>query len=108
MFDQVIRDSAWAHHSHRGWTTLASFTLQALSLSLLFLAPLIYPQGLPKLLLTEYLVAPAAPAGPQPAAPAAPHTNPSAASNMSGHTLLAPGVVPRQIAQIHESAGQPA
>jgi protein TonB len=42
-------ESTWDRSARRGWTTLASFTLQACGLSLLLLIPLIAIQGPPKL-----------------------------------------------------------
>src|SRR6266478_4743162 len=42
-------ESNWDHSARRGWTTLASFTMQALALSLLLLIPLLVIQGPPKL-----------------------------------------------------------
>ena len=42
-------ESNWDHSARRGWTTLASFTMQALGLSLLLLIPLLVIQGPPKL-----------------------------------------------------------
>ena len=29
MFADLLSDSGWSNHSHRGWTTLISFALQA-------------------------------------------------------------------------------
>ncbi len=42
-------ESTWDQSARRGWTTFASFTLQACGLSLLLLIPLIAIQGPPKL-----------------------------------------------------------
>jgi protein TonB len=105
MFDEIlVCDSAWANRGHRGWTTLASFAAQALALSLLLLLPLIYTQGLPKLALTEYLIAPAAPPGAPPASEVRPRPANPTASNMVGHRLLAPTQIPAGIAQLNERA----
>lgn len=108
MFEEVlVCDSAWANRGHRGWTTLASFAVQALAVSLLLLLPLVYPQGLPRLALTEYLIAPAAPPGAPPAPEVRPRPVNPAASNMIGHILVAPTQIPTAIAQLNESAVPP-
>jgi len=60
-------ESNWDHSARRGWTTLASFTMQALGLSLLLLIPLLMIQGPPKLQWFDespILMPPSAPAPP--------------------------------------------
>ena len=60
-------ESNWDHSARRGWTTLASFTMQALGLSLLLLIPLLVIQGPPKLQWFDespILMPPSAPAPP--------------------------------------------
>ena len=82
-----LPDSDWSDHSHRGWTTLISFALQALAVGCLLLLPLLYTEGLPRLALLAPLLAPA----PPPAAPPEqPRHNLSAAaqSNMMGTRLV--------------------
>ena len=49
MFADSFCDSGWSNRSHRGWTTLVSFALQALAVGCLLLLPLLYTQGLPRL-----------------------------------------------------------
>ncbi|MGB9233116.1 MAG: energy transducer TonB [Terriglobales bacterium] len=64
-------EATWDRSAHRGWTTVISFTMQALALSLLFLIPLITIEGPPHLLWFDpHLLAPP-PAPPSPALPAA-------------------------------------
>jgi len=46
MFAESLLESAGSQHTHRGWTTAASITLQAAVLSLFVLVPLIYPNAL--------------------------------------------------------------
>jgi len=48
MFADSFCDSSWANRSHRGWTTLVSFAVQALVLGSLLLLPLFYTGGLPR------------------------------------------------------------
>jgi|GEM_PF-5526368 len=49
MFVEYLSDSAWENRSHRGWTALASFTLQALALSVLLVLPILYSSFVPSL-----------------------------------------------------------
>ncbi len=102
MFADSLYDSGWANRSHRGWTTLTSFTLQALALGAVLASPLIYTQDLPRLMLSAAVVAPA----PPPAAPPALlHNNPSAASesNMIGLRLMSPGRIPQVVNTLTET-----
>jgi protein TonB len=46
MFAETV-DSSWAERTRRGWTTLASFGLQALATSVLLIIPLLRTTGLP-------------------------------------------------------------
>jgi protein TonB len=62
MFADSLLDSHWANRSHRGWTTLASFALQALGVAFVISLPLLYTEGLPKL----HLVTVGTPIGPPP------------------------------------------
>src|ERR1017187_10386222 len=49
MFTASLLDSPWPNRSRRGWSTLASFAVQALAVGSLLLLPLIYTSGLPLL-----------------------------------------------------------
>ena len=63
MFTEIY-ESTWDNKAHRGWTTLASFSVQAMGVGLLLLLPLIYTQGLPQLkMLADTLSIPAPPPG---------------------------------------------
>ena len=106
MFADSLIDSAWSDRSRRGWTTLASFALQALAVGCLLLLPLLYTQGLPRLSLLAPLLAPAPPpalqsAPPQPAVPSPQQ------SNMIGIHLLAPAEIPPVVSQLTETAAPP-
>jgi protein TonB len=48
MFDGTL-NSSWNELSRRGWTTLTSFGLQALTVGVLLILPLLRPTGLPLL-----------------------------------------------------------
>jgi len=102
VFADSIYDSARPHDSHRGWTTLISFALQALIIGCLLLLPLLYTQGLPKLAVLAPLLAPA----PMPAvAPADPPPNSpnTIQSNTLGNRLLSPSHIPPTVTMLTES-----
>jgi periplasmic protein TonB len=69
MLVDSLYDSGLDRHSRRGWTTLASFGLQALAASVLLTLPLLSTQSLPPLSFAAHLVVPiSASAGPVKAA----------------------------------------
>lgn len=105
MFADSFCDSGWSTRSHRGWTTLASFALQALVVGCLLILPLLYTQGLPRLtLLVPQLLAPAPP--PSPAPP--PRIASSAVrSNMMGIRLVSPSQIPPTVNMLTETALPP-
>ena len=91
-------ESNWDHSARRGWTTLASFTMQALALSLLLLIPLLVIQGPPKLHWFDespILIPPSAPA--PPTGQRLIHS-----SNISNGQLLQPPMIPNTIANLSE------
>ncbi len=94
-------ETTWDQSARRRWTTVASFTMQALGLSLLLAMPLLWVQGPPQLLWFDprILVPPSAPAAPAP--PAA--QRPIRSSNMSGEHLLPPTMIPPGIAHVNDS-----
>jgi hypothetical protein len=73
MFADLLSDSEWSNQSHRGWTTLVSFAVQALGLGCLLVLPLFYTDGLPKLTLIGRILAPAPAPAPRPRRHAAVH-----------------------------------
>ncbi len=105
MFADSFCDSGWSNRSHRGWTTLVSFALQALLVACLLLLPLLYTQGLPRLTLLAPLVAPEPPA----ALPPTPtRANSSAAqSNMVGIRLVSPLEIPHSVNMLTETEAPP-
>jgi len=105
MFGELT-DSNWANRPHRGWTALASFSLQALAVCTLFLLPMIYTEGF-HLPLTARMVLPLPPPGPAAPSQQARQTA-QANSNLSSHgEVIAPPVVPRGVAPIEEEIAPP-
>ena len=91
-------ESNWDHSARRGWTTLASFTMQALALSLLLLIPLLVIQGPPKL--HWFDESPILMPPPAPAPPTGQRLIHS--SNISNGQLLQPPMIPNTIANLSE------
>lgn len=105
MFAPYVDGAAWNNRSHRGWTTLASFTVQVLAVGALLLLPLLSVQTLPQLQLMEALWTPAPPPGPPPAAPARSPVH--AATNMVGSRVMTPTRIPREIQMLNENVVPP-
>jgi periplasmic protein TonB len=106
MFADFSPDSDWSSHSHRGWTTLISFALQALAVGCLLLLPLLYTEGLPKLVLLAPFLAPAPPSSAPPEPPR--HNLPSTGqSNLMGTRLVAPPEIPRDVIMLTETVAPP-
>src|ERR1700690_831278 len=103
MFAENLCDSPWANRSHRGWTTLASFALQAFAVGTLLLLPLLYTAGLPTLQPVGALVMPVpAPALPPPAHPRA--ATASASDLASNGEMISPPRIPDHVAAVTEAS----
>ena len=97
MFADSLLDSALINHSHRGWTTLISFSMQALLVGAALMVPLLYTEGLPSLRLMRQTVI-----GPPPSQGPPPKIEPShgrnfALKNPSGLVLMPPKEIPKGI-----------
>jgi protein TonB len=106
MSADLLSDSHWSNHSHRGWTTLISFSLQVLVVSCLLFLPLLYTEGLPRLAMLAPLLVPAPPRSPLPAsrhAISVAHVQ----SNLAGTQLLAPSRIPRDVTMLEETVPPP-
>lgn len=106
MFADPLSDADWSNHSHRGWTTLISFTLQALAVGCLLLLPLFYTEGLPRLALLAPLLTPAPPPAAAPAPPHSAATSP-AQSNLMGAMLISPREIPPTVNMLTETTPPP-
>lgn len=106
MFADFSPDSDWPSHSHRGWTTLISFALQALAVGCVLLLPLLYTEGLPRLVLLAPLLTPAPPPSAPPEQPR--HNLPSTGqSNLMGTRLVAPPEIPQEVSMLTETVAPP-
>jgi periplasmic protein TonB len=92
-------ESTWDHSARRGWTTLASFAVQAFGMSLLLLIPLLTIQGPAKLQWFCRLPVPAPPPTP---APLTSGQQPIHSSNISQGQLWQPPTIPNSIANLNE------
>ncbi len=90
----------------RRWSTLASFTMQALALSLLLAIPLVWVQGPPRLQWIDASIFSPPPA-PAPSAPAIAQRA-MRGSEMSGEQILVPSTIPNHIAQVIDLDPAPA
>ena len=87
MFADSLCDSARTNRSYRGWTTVASFAVQALAIGGLLALPLLQIQSLPQLQWRRDPLVPSP--APPPVALRGPATSTSAV-NTTGHILVPP------------------
>lgn len=93
-------DTTWDRSGLRRWSTLASFTMQALALSLLLAVPLLWVQGPPRLRWIDSSILTPPPA---PAPPAPPNAQRQMhPSEMRGGIVLMPLTIPQGIAPISD------
>jgi periplasmic protein TonB len=100
-------ESNWDHSARRGWTTLASFTMQALGLSLLLAIPLVWVQRPPQLHWLERFASPAALTPPAATQAAHAHSTAPAVGNLPQRPFIAPRSIPLQIAAINDADSVP-
>ncbi len=100
-------ESTWEQSARRRWTTLASFTMQALGLSLLLAIPLLWVQRPSQLQWLQPLTSPAALAPPAATPVAQDHHAATAASNPRTGQITAPLSIPDHIAANDDAASAP-
>jgi protein TonB len=102
MFEQTFVEGRGK--TNKGWTVIVSFILQVLLIGVMILIPLIYTDTLPKATLTSFLVAPPPPPPPPPPPAEAPPVKvvKVAPRQFNAGQLMAPKVIPKEIAQIRE------
>ena len=98
MFNTL--ESSWDHSARRGWSAIASFTFQALALSLLLAIPMFWVQGPPSLHWLQPLMAPAQ-ASATPPLPRQP--SPRNSTNLNGEQVVQPPSIPDTIADVQDT-----
>jgi periplasmic protein TonB len=97
MFADSLLDSALISRSHRGWTTLISFSMQALLVAAVLMVPLLYTEGLPSLrLMRPEMIGPPPSRGPAPKIEAS-HGRNLVLKNASGIVLIPPQQIPKGV-----------
>src|SRR6266850_2509295 len=101
-------ESSWDRSARRGWSAAASFTLQAMALSLLLAIPIFWVQGPPRLQWLQPLTAPMAqtPSAPTPVAHQRYAAN--SVSNILNSQVIQPRYIPRNTAVIDDRDVGPA
>jgi len=95
-------ENTWDRSARRGWSTFASFGFQAMALSLLLVAPLIWVQGPPALQFFRQLALPVPQGPPAPTPPPTREQTTASASNFVGTHLIPPRYIPRFVPDIHD------
>jgi len=94
-------DATWDRSARRGWSALASFTMQALALSLLLAIPLVWIQGPPQLRWIDASIFSPPPAqAPTPPPQQQVAHRPIEGSEVRGTQIVMPGSVPSTITTI--------
>jgi periplasmic protein TonB len=106
MFEQTFVDGEG--RTNKPWTVILSTLGQVSLVGIALLIPLIYTEALPKTSLTSFLTAPPPPPPPPPPpAQAPPKVVKVVVKQFDGTKLLAPKVIPKQIAMIQEDEPPP-
>ena len=101
MFEQSLLDTKGK--THKPWTIVVSFLIQCSLIGIAVLIPLIYYDALPKGQLTSFLTAPPPPPPPPPPpAMAPPRVIKVIPRQFDAGKLMAPKVIPKNIAMIKE------
>jgi protein TonB len=107
MFAESLVETSAQELAHRSWTTLASFTLQAVTVCVLMLLPLFHPQQLPALLFgVEHLTVPAGHTAPPPEM-ATRHFSPAGRSDLNNGVPVTPPRIPATIARVDDATAPP-
>src|SRR6201998_172619 len=66
MFEEMVVSTSTNKKTNKPWTVFISMAVQVLFLAILILIPLIYPEALPRTLMSSILLAPPPPPPPPP------------------------------------------
>lgn len=108
MFEESLIESQNRIKTRRGWTTILSFALQVLAVTVLVLLPLIFTEALPltPASMTQLAAPPPPPPPPPPAAQAAPRAKPVAVT--ADDALRVPVKIPQKVAMLKEAPAESA
>lgn len=107
MFEDLAAGTIGAQKTNQRWTVLVSTIIQVAILGVMILIPLMYPEALPKSMMTTMLVAPPPPPPPPPPPAAAMvKVRPMAKLIQSGK-LMTPRAIPKEVHIIHEQDSAP-
>src|SRR5277367_5753387 len=84
-------ETTWDRSGRRRWSTLASFTMQALALSLLLAVPLLWVQGPPRLRWIDASIL-TPPSAPTPPAPPNTHRATNVTGRNGGYVVQLPAI----------------
>lgn len=101
MFNQLVVSGVNQEGTHKPWAVTMSFLVQLVIVGVMILIPLIYTEALPKGMLNTFLVAPAPPPPPPPPAAPVKIVRPRI---VQPQTMVAPTVIPKQVAMIKDEA----
>lgn len=101
MFNTL--ESTWDNSARLGWSTAASFSFQALALSLLLAIPLIWLQGPPSLHWLMPVSSPAAMTPPAPPEPVRANRCMGSTSNMLKDRVITPKFIPKTTPRIDDA-----
>ena len=108
MFEDSTFESAGKIKSKSKYWMMVTFIINGSILVLLILIPLIYPEALPKAMMSTLLVAPPPlPPPPPPPPPAAPVHVVHVQSEMMNNQLVAPTKIPKDIKNVAEKEAPP-
>jgi protein TonB len=99
-------ENTWDSSARRRWSTLVSFTMQTLGLSLLIAISLIWVGGPPRVHWLQ-IAAPAAFTAPTAAQPAHAHTTTTVASTLLPRQIVAPQSIPLHVVAVNDTEAAP-
>jgi protein TonB len=97
-------ENSWDHSARRGWSALASFTFQALALSLLLAIPMFVVQGPPRLQWLQPVFAPAL-STPTPVPANSQHYSGDTVVSVLNNPLIAPRYIPKSTPRLDNGDG---
>jgi protein TonB len=101
-------ESTWDKSARRGWSTVASFTMQALALSMLLAVPVVWLEGPPPVRWIDSSIFSPPPGSPSPQPEHARVQRAANTSEVSGIHILQPAAIPDHVTQVNDMDAPPA